>query len=134
MVMRMQTKQRRGRPVGSAIRQNIIDMLNYMKKGYGYDIYKMYVKLFPKVTMRSIYYHLRKGVSLGEIRIENVQVEKGEYSWGGEVEKTYYSLGKNAMPKEQERIREFFEMMRSEKMNSQEKKILKVENSDETSH
>ena len=33
----------RGRPVKSAIRQNIIEILNFIKRGYGYEIYKIYV-------------------------------------------------------------------------------------------
>ena len=51
----------KGRPVKSEIRQNIVEILYFMKQGYGYEIYKAYVKIFPKVTMRSIYYHLKKG-------------------------------------------------------------------------
>jgi len=51
----------KGRPVKSEIRQNIVEILYFMKQGYGYEIYKVYVAIFPKVTMRSIYYHLRKG-------------------------------------------------------------------------
>ena len=100
---------KRGRPVKSQIRQNIIDLLLHMKSGYGYDIYKVYVQLFPKVTMRSIYYHLKKGIALDEIRIEKVEKEKGKFSWGDEVEKTYYSLGKNAQPRDIPHVREFFE-------------------------
>lgn len=100
---------KRGRPVRSNIRQNIIDILQYMKRGYGYDIYKVYVQLFPKVTMRSIYYHLKKGVALEEIRIEKVEKEKGKFSWGDEVEKTYYSIGKNGNPRNVAHVKEFFE-------------------------
>ena len=100
---------KRGRPIRSQIRQNIIDLLQYMKRGYGYDIYKVYIKLFPKVTMRSIYYHLKKGVALDELKIEKVEKEKGKFSWGDEVEKTYYGLGKNANPRNVQQVREFFE-------------------------
>jgi hypothetical protein len=102
------TANKRGRPIKSQIRQNIIDLLQYMKRGYGYDIYKVYVQLFPKVTMRSIYYNLKKGVALDEIKIEKVEKEKGKFSWGDEVEKTYYSLGKNANPRNVQQVREFF--------------------------
>jgi len=49
---------KRGRPVKSEIRQNIVEILFYLKRAYGYDIYKVYIKIFPKVTLRSIYYHL----------------------------------------------------------------------------
>lgn len=80
-----------------------------MKEGYGYDIYKMYRMLFPKVTMRSIYYHLNKGIELGEFKINRVQKEQGEYSWGGEAEKTYYSLGEQAKPNANNELRERIE-------------------------
>ena len=52
----------RGRPVKSQIRQNIIEILFYLGKGYGYQISKIYNEAIPQVTQRSVYYHLRKGV------------------------------------------------------------------------
>ncbi len=100
---------KRGRPVKSEIRQNIVEILFHLKRAYGYDIYKAYVKIFPKVTLRSIYYHLKKGVVLGEFRIESVQKEKGDYSWGAEVEKIYYTLGENAKALGNERVKEYME-------------------------
>ncbi len=99
----------RGRPVRSEIRQNMVDLLQHMHSGYGYDIYKAYVAIFPKVTLRSIYYHLKKGVSLGEFAISKIEKEKGDFSWGSEVEKTYYALGQNAKPTGNERVKEYFE-------------------------
>ena len=99
----------KGRPVRSEIRQNIIEMLFFMKEGYGYDIYRNYIAIFPKVTMRSIYYHLKKGISLGEFKISKVEKEKGDYSWGPEAEKTYYSLGENAKPLGNDKAKEHFE-------------------------
>ena len=56
----------KGRPVKSEIRQNVVEILYFIKNSYGYGIYKVYTAIFPKVTLRSIYYHLRKGVDLGE--------------------------------------------------------------------
>ena len=96
----------RGRPVKSQIRQNIIELLFYIGEGYGYDIYRFYKKLFPRVTMRSTYYHLNKGIELGEFKVNRVQKEQGSYSWGGEAEKTYYSLGSNAKPSADTRLKE----------------------------
>ena len=93
----------------SIIRQNIVEILYFLGKGYGYDIYKIYCELFPKVTLRSIYYHLRKGVSLEEFKIEKIVVEHGNYSWGNEVEKIYYSLGKNAQPKMLDDVKKYFD-------------------------
>lgn len=96
----------RGRPVKSEIRQNIIEILFFLKEGYGYDIYKTYRNIFPGTTMRSIYYHLKKGTELGEFKINKVKKEKGEFSWGSEVEKIYYGLGPNAKPIGNERVKE----------------------------
>ena len=100
---------KRGRPTQSSIRQNIVDILFFMKKGYGYDIYKAYCQIFPKPTMRVIYYHLKKGVSLGEFKVSEIKQEKGEYSWGPQAEKIYYSLGPNAKPSMDIRVKKYFE-------------------------
>lgn len=104
---------KRGRPVKSEIRQNMVEILFYLKRAYGYNIYKAYIKIFPKVTLRSIYYHLKKGVALGEFKIESVEKEKGEFSWGGEVEKTYYALGENGKALGNERVKEYMEKQQS---------------------
>ena len=99
----------KGRPVKSEIRQNIVEILFFLKEGYGYDIYKVYKNIFPNVTMRSIYYHLKKGTDLGEFKINKVEKEKGDFSWGSEVEKIYYGLGQNAKPAGNERISKFIQ-------------------------
>jgi len=100
---------KRGRPLGSPIRQNIIEILYFMKSGYGYNIYKTYREIFPKVTMRVIYYHLNKGLNTNEFSIEKVEKEKGDYSWGGEAEKIYYKLGPNAKPSINPIVKEYFD-------------------------
>ena len=100
---------KKGRPVKSEIRQNVIEILHFISKGYGYEIYKVYVSIFPKVTLRSIYYHLKKGLDLGEFVINKVEKEKGDYSWGGEAEKIYYALGPNAKPTGNDRVKEYVE-------------------------
>jgi hypothetical protein len=104
--------EKRGRPIGSSIRQNLIEILYLKEKAYGYDLYKDYCAIFPKVTLRVIYYHLMKGVALGEFELEHVKVEKGNYSWGGEAEKKYYRLGKKANPKMEKRVKAYFEKKR----------------------
>ena len=98
----------RGRPVKSKVRQNIVEILYFMKKGYGYDIYKAYIDIFPAVSMRVIYYHLKKGVETGEFKVEGIKSEKGDYSWGGQAEKIYYALGKNAKPMIDKRVEKKF--------------------------
>jgi DNA-binding PadR family transcriptional regulator len=98
----------RGRPLKSTVRQNIIEILSH-KSAYGYELYKYYRDLFPDVTMRNIYYHLKKGLETGEIRIERVEKQQGSYSWGAEVERTYYAIGEKAQPKGDLRVKKYFE-------------------------
>lgn len=100
---------KRGRPVKSVIRDNMCEVLYFMKKGTGYDIYKVYREIFPNVTMRVIYYHLKKGVSLQEFEVAEIKKEKGDYSWGSDAEKIYYKLGPNSHPKGNARVREFYQ-------------------------
>lgn len=100
---------KRGRPFKSEIRQNIIDILEFLGKGYGYEIYKVYVSIFPKVTMRSVYYHLRKGTDLEEISLNEIKEESGNFSWGDSVEKSYYTIGKNGRPRHNDLVKQFFE-------------------------
>ncbi|MFH2020767.1 MAG: hypothetical protein ABIJ34_05095 [archaeon] len=99
----------RGRPVSSIIRQNIVEILAHIGKGYGYDIYKNYLKIYPKVTLRSIYYHLKKGLITGEFEIEKIEREKGDYSWGEMAEKVYYRLGTKAIPLHSSRVKDTLE-------------------------
>jgi hypothetical protein len=102
----------RGRPVGSGIRQNIVEILYFLKQGYGYDIYKVYRETFPAVTLRSIYYHLRKGVSLEEFKVQKIKLEKGNYSWGESAKKIYYSLGKSAKPTIVEKVKKTIDRLK----------------------
>ena len=102
-------KRKRGRPIGSSIRQSLIEILYFKGKAYGYELYKDYCALFPKVTLRVIYYHLKKGVALGEFKLEAIQHEKGNYSWGGEAEKKYYALGPRAKPRMNPKIKTYFD-------------------------
>jgi hypothetical protein len=102
----------KGRPVRSGIRQNIVDILYFMKQGYGYDIYKVYREVFPNVTMRVIYYHLKKGCALGEFKINEIKKEEGNYSWGKTVEKIYYGLDAQAKPIGSFRVKEALERLK----------------------
>jgi hypothetical protein len=99
----------RGRPIGSKIRQNLVEILYFMKEGYGYEIYKVYKELFPFCTQKSIYYHMAKGITTGEFKIKEIKQVKGEYSWGDTVEKIYYELGPNANPIGLTIVKNFFE-------------------------
>lgn len=96
---------KRGRPVRSDVRQNIINILYIIKKGYGYDVFRIYRSVYPACTMRLIYYHLKKGIETGEIKVAEIRKEKGNFSWGGEVEKIYYALGPSAVPRVDDKVR-----------------------------
>lgn len=102
-------KRKAGRPVGSEVRQNIVDILFFKGEAYAYEIYKIYSEIFPKVTRRNIYYHLKKGVAVGEFVVKEIKKEKGNYSWGPEAEKIYYALGPNAEPTRNKRVKEYLE-------------------------
>ncbi|HLC66435.1 MAG TPA: hypothetical protein VJK52_02240 [Candidatus Nanoarchaeia archaeon] len=98
----------RGRPPKSEIRQNIVEILAATKvPAYGYQIFRVYRRIFPRATLRVLYYHLRKGITTGEFLIARVEEAKGEYSWGNTAEKVYYTLGPMAQPKGDSRVQEF---------------------------
>lgn len=98
-----------GRPVKSRIRENIIEILYHLGEGYAYGIYKTYLSIFPAVSRASIYYHLNKGVDLKEFLVKSVRREKGNYSWGSEAEKVYYSLGTAAHPRMNPAVKRHFD-------------------------
>lgn len=111
----------RGRPVKSNIRQNIVEILNVIGSAYGYKVHKFYNELFPACTRENIYYNLRKGVKLGEFELAEVKQEKGDYSWGTVVEKKYYKLGPKAVPRGDERVRDFFDKLKKLKSQNSNK-------------
>ena len=95
---------KRGRPVQSEVRQNMVEIVAALKSAYGYEIYSFHKEIFPAISARLIYYHLKKGLALGEFKVHKVVAEKGDYSWGPEAQKTYYSLGPEAKPKGDPRV------------------------------
>lgn len=105
---------KRGRPNGSIIRQNIIELLAHLSEGYGYQISTFYNQIFPSCTMRSIHYHLRQGLQTKEFQVKRIAKEEGDYSWGSHAEKIYYALGENAKPKMDTRVKDFFEKRSSQ--------------------
>ncbi len=98
-----------GRPFGSVVRQNIVEILYFYKKLYGYELFKIYKDLFPPVSMRLIYYHLRKGVDTGEFKVFDIEKKTGKYSWGGSSETIVYALGPKAHPLIDARIKMYKE-------------------------
>ncbi|MBI4147937.1 hypothetical protein HY490_01470 [Candidatus Woesearchaeota archaeon] len=103
----------RGRPVGSVVRQNIVNILAVIGRAYGYQVHKVYQQIYPPCTREVIYYNLKKGVKTGEFVVDEIKTEKGEYSWGQAVEKTYYRLGPQAKPTTDERVTRHFQTQRS---------------------
>ncbi len=108
--------KKRGRPTGSAVREKISEILQFMKKGYGYEIHQTYLDLFPKVSQRLIYYHLQKGVQTGEFRLKSVKKEKGKYSWGETAEKKYYENGPNAKPRTNPEVKDYFKKRKTKQL------------------
>ncbi|MBI4738164.1 hypothetical protein HY772_01140 [Candidatus Woesearchaeota archaeon] len=99
----------KGRPTRSAVRQNIVNILAVLGEGYAYNIAKTYMDLFPKVSTRLIYYHLKKGTDLKEFVAKGTKTEEGNYSWGSNADKNYFGLGPAAMPLKNPAIQEYFE-------------------------
>lgn len=98
---------KRGRPVQSEIRQNMIEILFFLGEAYGYQIYKVYKEIYPAVTLRSMYYHLKKGTQIGEFEKVRIDKDKGDYSWGPSTERIIYKLGSNAKPQGDERVEKY---------------------------
>ena len=89
---------KRGRPAGSPVRHNVIELLAQVGELHGYEVYKHYAKIFPKVSMRAVYYCLSKGVKKGYFKVAKVEKQQGSYSWGPEAQRVYYTLGEMAKP------------------------------------
>lgn len=96
---------RRGRSLGSPIRDNLIELLHFLGPSYGYVLYKNYKKVWGPVSLRSIYHHLSKGVELGLFEIDSVEKAEGNYSWGSGVQRTIYKLTSNAQPKADNKVK-----------------------------
>ncbi|MBD3262992.1 hypothetical protein GF374_01280 [Candidatus Woesearchaeota archaeon] len=97
--------RKRGRSLGSPIRDNLIELLHFVGPSYGYYLYKKYKKVFGDVSLRSIYHHLSKGVELGLFEVKGVEKAKGDYSWGAGVQRTVYKLSTGASPKKDPAIK-----------------------------
>ncbi|MBI2176250.1 hypothetical protein HYU40_02770 [Candidatus Woesearchaeota archaeon] len=104
---------KRGRPSHSPVRQNITELLAQFGELHGYEAYKHYVKVFPKVSMRAVYYSLRNGVKKGYFKIAKVEKKTGNYSWGPEAQRVYYANGEMAKPTGDMKVRKYFESLKS---------------------
>src|SRR3989337_4460353 len=91
--------KRRGRAVGSVIRDNVVELLFHVKAAHAYELYQKYKKVFGPVNIRSVYYNLTKGKELGVFEIKEVQKVVGDFSWGSSAERIVYGLSEKANPK-----------------------------------
>jgi hypothetical protein len=105
--------RKQGRPIGSKVRQNIVEILYFYKHLHGYDLYKIYKELYKPVTMRLIYYHMKKGLDTGEFRVYKIDKKVGTYSWGGTSENILYELGIKANPMIEPHVKIFWEKNKS---------------------
>ena len=101
--------KRRGRPVGSLVRQNIVEILTVVGKAYGYELHKWYCELFAPCTREVVYYHLRTGSKIGEFEVDEVKHVEGNFSWGSHADKIYYKLGPKASPKSSVVVKQWVE-------------------------
>ncbi len=83
----------KGRPAGSFTRENILKIVAALGISYGYEIYKIYREFFGRITLRNVYYNLRKGVELLQLAEVGAQEILGNFTWGRVVERKYYILG-----------------------------------------
>ena len=105
----------RGRPIRSEIRQGMVEILAVKGSAYGYELAKIYNAIFPQCTRENVYYHLRKGTAIGEFVVKEIKEERGEYSWGSVVEKKYYRLGPKAVPRNDPKVKDFFDKLKPRK-------------------
>ena len=98
--------KRRGRAVGSAIRDNLIEILFHVRQAHAYALYQKYKKAFGPVNIRSVYYNLTKGKELGLFEVKEVQRVEGDFSWGSSAERIVYGLTDKAQPKGDPKIKE----------------------------
>ncbi|MDO8642782.1 MAG: hypothetical protein Q7R76_04325 [Candidatus Woesearchaeota archaeon] len=109
----------RGRKPNSIVRQHMVDILACLGSASGYDIYKVHRELFPKCTLRLMYYHLKKGVVLGEFIVDKIQKVEGTYSWGPLTEKKMYAIGPKAHPNPEKRVKEYITTLKKEEAHGQ---------------
>ena len=98
--------KKRGRLPGSAIRDNMVEILAVIGQIHGYDLYKHFRKVYGNASLRSIYYHLKKGTELGVFECKGIERIEGNFSWGSGVERKVFALGPNAKPRGDEKLKD----------------------------
>ncbi|MBS3064184.1 MAG: hypothetical protein J4472_00015 [DPANN group archaeon] len=97
---------KRGRVVGSVIRDNIIELLYCMEKSHAYELAKTYKKVFGPISIRSVYYNLKKGLEIGVFEVKEIQKVEGNFSWGTTAQRICYGLTNKAAPKADPKLKD----------------------------
>ncbi len=109
---------KRGRPAGSPVRKNVVELLAVIGELHGYDICKHYEKIFPTVSKRAIYYALQKGTKQGFFKVSKVESITGVYSWGPNAQRTYFCLGELAKPTGDTKVKKYAEQLPKKSQDS----------------
>jgi DNA-binding PadR family transcriptional regulator len=104
---------KRGRVVGSLIRDNVVELLYFMEKSHAYEIAKTYKKVFGPISIRSVYYNLKKGQELGIFEVKEIQKVEGNFSWGSTAQRICYGLTDKAEPKINLKLKDIITKARS---------------------
>ncbi|HII29680.1 hypothetical protein COT48_02785 [Candidatus Woesearchaeota archaeon CG08_land_8_20_14_0_20_47_9] len=102
-----------GRPVRSAVRENLVELLFFLGKSHGYQLYSLYCRVFPRVTRRAVYYQLKRGLELGFFRVSEVEIRPGNYSWGQTAERVVYALTDKVRPVGDARVKKQLNTLKS---------------------
>ncbi|MFW6378805.1 MAG: hypothetical protein ACOCZV_02175 [Nanoarchaeota archaeon] len=105
----------RGRPSYSLVRERLKQLLYLLGPLTAYDAHKHYVELFAKTSRRNVYYQLSKGEELGFFKIDRVEEEHGDYSWGSTSRKVYYELAAKTPVSIDKRVREHAQKVNANK-------------------
>ncbi len=99
----------RGRPPNSPVRDRMQMIVDALGVTYGYEIHKAYEEIFEPIELRSMYYHLKKGVQLNEFEEVGVEKVKGPFTWGDVSIRKYYILGPEAEKRATEEVQKIIE-------------------------
>ncbi len=89
----------------SEVRRAMVELIKKEGELYGYQLQKLYEKEVGPISLRLVYYHLARGVKEGLFNCE-ARVEEEGCSWGGRVERKYYTLAFKPLEQEGESVEE----------------------------
>lgn len=112
----------RGRPPTSSVRKHVAEILFVFGPLTAYDVHKHYIQIFAKTTRRNAYYQLKRGVELKEFKVDRIEDEQGDYSWGTVSRKIYYALRPEHKPEFNKAVKAYYD-----KLKEQNRKEVKEE-------